>query len=448
MTARTTADRRTRTALVIGGGIAGPVAAMALRKAGIEATVYEATDNEATGSEATGSEPTVHKATVHKAADSPKRSGRSGRSGRSAGMTIAPNGLQALEVIDAAETVRAIGIPVTALALRSWTGRQLAQLAPPAELPTTRFVWRTELHEAIAAETERRGIPLHTGKRLLDATDTGTGVTARFSDGSQARADILIGADGLRSTVRSLIDPTTPKPHYAGVQTFAARVPKTELPSTEGVLHMCYGKQAYIGYQIFDDGSAAWSVNLPHREPMTSAEAQAVGAKEWLKRLREAFTGDRTAAPELLADTAPEDLLITGPTETMPPVRTWSRGRMILIGDAAHATAPTSGQGASLATESAVELARCLRDLPFAEAFTTYESLRHPRVDRILKHTTATATATSAAARTATPKPAGPLSRALRDAVLPVAMKVGGGGGAVWGAWQFEHRIDWDERAG
>ncbi|MEV8315307.1 NAD(P)/FAD-dependent oxidoreductase [Streptomyces sp. NPDC059900] len=421
MTARTTA--RTRTALVIGGGIAGPVAAMALHKAGIEATVYEAYD-----------------ATGNPAGTSTAKSAPGG------GMTIAPNGQQALETIDAAETVRAIGTPVTALGLRSWTGRHLAQLAPPEHLPATRFVWRTELHEALAAEAARRGIPLQRGKRLLDATDTGTGVTARFSDGSLAKADVLIGADGLRSTVRTLIDPSTPKPHYAGMLTFTARVPKTELPSTEGVLYMCYGKRAYFAYRILDDASAVWSVNLPHREPMTSAEAQAVGAGEWLKRLREAFTDDRTPAPDLVAATAPEDLLITGPTETMLPLTTWSRGRMTLIGDAAHATPPTSGQGASLASESAVQLARCLRDLPPGRAFKAYESLRRPRVDRILKHTTATATATSAAARTATPKPAGPFSRALRDALLPVATRVGGTGGAVWGTWQFDHRIDWDER--
>ncbi|MEV2251283.1 NAD(P)/FAD-dependent oxidoreductase [Streptomyces sp. NPDC050147] len=437
MTARPTPDHRThstdrtdriRTALVIGGGIAGPVAAMALHKAGIEATVYEAYDS-----------------TPRSGGSGLGGSGRGG-SGRGEGMTIAPNGQQALEAIDAARTVSAIGTPVTALSLRSWTGRDLAQLAPPADLPTTRFVWRAELHEAIAKEAARRGVVSHRGKRLLDATDTGTGVTARFSDGSLARADVLIGADGLHSTVRKLIDPSTPKPHYAGVLTFTAHVQKTELPSTQGVMYMCFGKRAYFGYQIFDDGTAAWSANLPHREPMTTAEARAVGEGQWLQRLGEAFADDRTAAPDLLADTGPADLLITGPTETMPPVPAWSRGRMILIGDAAHATPATSGQGASLATESAVELARCLRDLPPGKAFKAYESLRRPRVDRILKHTTATTTATSAAARTATPKPAGPLSRVLRDAVLPVATKVGGGGGAVWGAWQFEHRIDWDER--
>lgn len=197
-------------------------------------------------------------------------------------------------------------------------------------------------------------------------------------------------------------------------------------------------------YQIFDDGSAVWSATLPHREPMTTAEARSVGPAAWLNRLTEAFTDDRTAATELLDSTPAPALLITGPTENMPPLSTWSRGRMTLIGDAAHATPPTSGQGASLASESAVQLARCLRDLPPSKAFRAYESLRRPRVSRILKHATSTPTSTSAAARTASPKPAGPLTRALRDAVLPVATKVGAG--SVWGTWQFDHRIDWEER--
>ncbi|MEV0319092.1 NAD(P)/FAD-dependent oxidoreductase [Streptomyces sp. NPDC050658] len=415
MTARTPA--RVRTALVIGGGIAGPVAAMALRKAGIEATVYEA-----------------------------GAAGSAKSAGPSPALTIAPNGQQALSAIDASDVIDDIGTPLASTTLRSWTDRQLAELTPPADLPPTRFVWRTELHEAMAQEAASRSIEIRSGKRLLDATDTGTGVTARFADGSQARADILIGADGLRSTVRRLIDASAPTPHYAGTLTFTGRVEGTELSSTSGVLHQCLGRRAYLTYQIGDDGAAVWSATLPHREPMTTAEAQSVGAAKWLTRLREAFAEDRTAAASLLGSTSPRSLLITGPTESMPPVPTWTRGRMALIGDAAHATPPASGQGASLASESAVQLARCLRDLPHAGAFKAYESLRRPRVTRILKHATTTPTATSAAARTAAARPAGVLGRTLRDAVLPVAMKVGSG--SLWGTWQFAHHIDWDERVG
>lgn len=102
---------------------------------------------------------------------------------------------------------------------------------------------------------------------------------------------------------------------------------------------------------------------------------------------------------------------------------------MVLLGDAAHATSPSSGQGASLAIESAVQLARCLRDLPYAEAFAGYESLRRERCERII----------AAAARTNTDKAAGPVARVLRDALMPLGMKLLGRRFAE----QFEHHIDW-----
>ncbi|WP_369407182.1 FAD-dependent monooxygenase [Microtetraspora malaysiensis] len=93
---------------------------------------------------------------------------------------------------------------------------------------------------------------------------------------------------------------------------------------------------------------------------------------------------DHVGGETLLARTAPEDLMAVGPMEAMPDVPAWHRGRMVLVGDAAHAPSSSSGQGASLAAESAVELARCLRDLPTAEeAFTAYERLRRPRVSVI-----------------------------------------------------------------
>ncbi|GAA1139724.1 2-polyprenyl-6-methoxyphenol hydroxylase-like FAD-dependent oxidoreductase [Kitasatospora gansuensis] len=393
---------KARTALVIGGGIAGPVAAMALRQAGIEAAVHEAYDHTADGV--------------------------------GGGMTIAPNGQNALDAIGAGDLVRAIGIPVSALGLRSWTGKHLARFAPPARLPSLQFVWRADLYRAIYAEAERRSVPIHHGKRLTGTTDTGSGVTAHFADGTQASADILIGADGIRSTVRSLIDPAAPQPNYAGLVCFGARLDRSGLPSTEGVMYMCFGKRAFFGYQVFDDSSAVWFVNLPHRAPMTVAEAQAIGAEEWMRTLRAAFADDRTPALEMIGRTDPGQLLVTGPMENMPRVANWTRGRMALIGDAAHAASSSSGQGASIAAESAVELARCLRDLPYDQAFAAYEQLRRPRVERIIK----------LGVRTNSNKTAGPVGRALRDLVMPAAMKLVN---PEKMAWQFDHRIDWDAKA-
>ncbi|MFI0928090.1 FAD-dependent oxidoreductase [Streptomyces sp. NPDC021012] len=392
----------TRTALVIGGGIAGPVAAMALRQAGIEASVHEAYGSTADGI--------------------------------GGGMTIAPNGQNALDAIGAGDLVRAIGTPVTAMGLRSWTGRDLARFAPPSHLPSPRFVWRADLYRAIHDEAERRSVPVHHGKRLTGTTETGSGITAHFADGTEASADVLIGADGIRSTVRSLIDPAAAQPNYAGLVCFGARMHRSGMPSTDGVMYMCFGKRAFFGYQVFEDSSAVWFVNLPHRAPMTVSEAQAIGADAWMRVLRNAFADDRTPALGMISRTEADDLLITGPMENMPGVAHWTRGRMTLIGDAAHAASSSSGQGASIAAESAVQLARCLRDLPYDQAFAAYERLRRPRVERIIK----------LGARTNSNKTAGPVGRVLRDLVMPVAMKLVN---PEKTAWQFDHHIDWDAPA-
>jgi FAD-dependent urate hydroxylase len=389
----------TRTALVIGGGIAGPVAAMALQEAGIRPTVYEAYPGTADGI--------------------------------GGGLSIAANGLNALALLGADQVVQRIGTPATAMVVQSWTGKRLAEFGTLPGLPSAQFVWRAELHRGLHDEAARRDIPIEHGKRLVGAASGGDAVSALFSDGTEASADVLIGADGIRSTVRSLIDPAAPQPRYAGLLSFGAAVSDAGLPSTGGKMFMIFGKRAFFGYQVSDDSSCIWFVNLPHPQPMTLTDARAVGAEEWLHELRKVFADDRTPALGLLNRTEAADLLVIGPMEDIPTVPTWSKDRMVLIGDAAHATSPSSGQGASLAVESAVQLARCLRDLPHEQAFAAYEQLRRTRVEKIIAQ----------AARTNSDKAAGPLLRMVRDLVMPVAMKRLAKPEKM--AWQFDYHIDW-----
>jgi len=390
----------TRTALVIGGGIAGPLAAMALGQAGIEATVYEA---------------------HHRTAD-----------GVGGGLSIAPNGLSALRVLGADKLVERIGMPMTAMVVQSWTGKRLAEVGSLPDLPASQFVWRADLYRGLHDEADRRGIRTEHGKRLIGAQRTGDGVSASFADGTRAGADVLIGADGIRSTVRSLVDPAAPEPRYAGLLSFGAPVKDTGRPGTGGKMFMVFGKRAFFGYQIREDASGVWFANLPYARPMTLADARGVSPEQWLQVLDAAFADDRTPALDLLRRTEPADVLVVGPMEDIPTVPTWSNGRMVLVGDAAHAASPSSGQGASLAIESAVQLARCLRDLPYPEAFAAYEVLRRARVEKII----------AAAARTNTNKAAGPVTRVLRDLVMPVAMKRLAKPERM--AWQFDYRIAWD----
>ncbi|MEU0162914.1 FAD-dependent monooxygenase [Streptomyces sp. NPDC006261] len=379
---------QTRTALVVGGGIAGSIVAMALRKAGIEATVHEAY--------------------------------RTTADGIGGGLSLAPNGVNALDAIDVGEAVRRVGIPMRGTVLHSGDGNVLGELSFPADLPPSRFIWRGDLYRTLYDEATRRGIRTLHDKRLIGAEETADGVTAHFDDGTRATADILIGTDGIRSTVRTLIDPAAPQPQYAGLLGFAAQLGDTGLAPTQGKLHVHYDTRASFGHLVHADSSGGWFVNLPHPEPMTLDQARAVGNEEWLTVLREAFTGDdRSPAVDMLASTGPADLLITGPLETMPTVPTWSRGRMVLVGDAVHAASPSSGQGASQAVESSVQLARCLRDLPYEEAFSAYEELRRARVERIIENATRT-NASKAGARGGSD-------------LKPANMD-----------WQFTYRIDWD----
>ena len=144
------------------------------------------------------------------------------------------------------------------------------------------------------------------------------------------------------------------------------------------------------------------------------------------------FAGDDTPAVEIVSATPGE--LSGWATYDLPSVPTWRRGPMIIIGDAAHATAPSSGQGASMAIEDAVVLARCLRDLPDTRgAFEAYERLRRRRVERIVAH----------GARTSNSKAAGPVGRVLRDLMMPAILKRVANGGSL--AWMHDYHIDWNE---
>jgi 2-polyprenyl-6-methoxyphenol hydroxylase-like FAD-dependent oxidoreductase len=100
-----------------------------------------------------------------------------------------------------------------------------------------------------------------------------------------------------------------------------------------------------------------------------------------------------------------------GALHIMPPVPQWHRGRMVLVGDAVHAPSNSTGQGASLAMESAIQLARCLRDLPdVSSAFSVYERLRRPRVEKIAAR----------GARISHAKAPGPIAQRMMRLMLPV----------------------------
>jgi 2-polyprenyl-6-methoxyphenol hydroxylase-like FAD-dependent oxidoreductase len=389
------------TALVIGGGIAGPVAAIALRKAGIAASVYEAY---------------------------PRPS-----EGIGGALALEPNGLAALGVIGAAEAVRSVATPITRSVL-ALGGKRLGDIPSLTGLPPRQVIERGDLHRILNERARAAGVRFEHGKRLLGVHESGNGITARFEDGTTASADILIGADGLRSTVRTLIDPAAPRASFTGLLGFGATV-DAGLDLNPGTMTFAFGRRAYYLYWPTSDGRTAWGANLPASKPLTLREARALRAESWLDALRGAYADDDPGA-ELARSTTPEDLQVVGALHIMPPVPRWHRGRMVLVGDAVHAPSNSTGQGASLAIESAVELARCVRDLPDAEsAFETYETLRRSRVERIAKR----------GAKINHSKAPGRVARMFMPLALPLMFKLMDVEKTM-GAEQ-RYAIDWEARA-
>jgi 2-polyprenyl-6-methoxyphenol hydroxylase-like FAD-dependent oxidoreductase len=393
--------KRVREALIIGGGIAGPAAALALRRAGIDSVVYEARPESIDDAGAL--------------------------------LAIAPNGLAALRILGADGALQALGQPIRTMLIADGRGNRIGEFAGLAGLPPSLAVSRSKLAGALRGQAIAEGIRFECGKRLVAADETRAGVIARFADGSTATGDILVGADGIHSVVRSLIDPRAPQPLRVPLLNFGA-VAHVGVRARTDAMHFVFGDGGFFGYWLQADGRTAWFSNLPSVTLMTSAEARAVPADQWLQRLRDAYSHDEPA-PTLLQHTTADQLMVLGSMEIMPSLPHWHRGRMVLVGDSAHAPSSSSGQGASLAIESAVELARCLRDIPDATgAFVAYERLRRSRVERVAAR----------AAKTNDGKILGPIARTLMRLLMPIAMRTFLNPERTLGTEQ-RYLIDWSE---
>ncbi|MFI1199970.1 FAD-dependent oxidoreductase [Streptomyces sp. NPDC020883] len=335
--------------LVIGGGIAGTATALALHKAGLDVAVYEA-----------------HPDTAEDIG---------------AFLTLASNGMRALAQLDASDAVTAIGFPLPWMRVLDDQGGEVARV-PLGEADDARLRYRCirrgELNAALQSEAIRRGIRMTHGSRLLSVVDGPDRVTARFADGSVATGDLLIGADGLNSTVRRSIAPGA-EPVYAGQSVFYGYTRSAPVAEDTGLITMVRGSSAAFGYAVSPDRETYWFARVAGRA-ITAAELADPAPAAWRERLVAALRKDATPAADIVAAST-DGIMATNATE-LPPGTPWRSGRMLLIGDAAHAASPATGQGASMALEDAVILAKSLRDTPDPEsALALYESCRRPRVE-------------------------------------------------------------------
>jgi hypothetical protein len=150
---------------------------------------------------------------------------------------------------------------------------------------------------------------------------------------------------------------------------------------TPDTQHFVFGRRSFFGYLVRADGEIYWFANVTRPEP---ARGRAT-SEDWLELLRELHADDPPPIPQIVAGNVGE--LRGYPIYDLAHVPRWGRGRAVAAGDAVHGTSPSIGQGASLAFEDAIVLAKCLRDLPDSgQAFATYQRLRQPPAERLVAY--------------------------------------------------------------
>jgi len=390
-------------ALVVGGGIAGPATALALQQVGVDVTVLEAW---------------------------PRADGEAG-----SWLTLAPNGLHALGLLGARHLASDLGMPSERNVMVGATGRVLGTLSlgvPLDDGTVAVTLKRSRLALALLDEARRRGIDVRQGSRVVQVETGPDTVRAALEDGSTVDADLLVGADGVHSTVRRAIDPHAAQARYVGLTNFGGVTEGSPLAVTLPARqwHFVFGSKAFFGAHPTPEGDVVWFVNLP-RPVITAKERARKGPEDWRTELADLFALDAGPAAELIRTGRLE--LWADNTHDLPRVAHWHRGRAVIVGDAAHAPSPSSGQGASMALEDAVVLATSVRDATTVEeALTAYEASRRVRVERIV----------AAGARSSSSKIPGRAGRAVRDTMMRIVFRH-----LVTdrsSAWVTGHRVRWE----
>jgi 2-polyprenyl-6-methoxyphenol hydroxylase-like FAD-dependent oxidoreductase len=337
----------TRDVVIVGGGIGGLTAAVALRQRGFAPRLYEAA-------------PELREV--------------------GAGIGVPPNAMQVLARLGLADSVAAEGRRTRFAELHDAKAGLLRRApmsfaAGGVEHPTV-AIHRGRLQRVLAAAPPPDSI--HTGMQCAAVEQSGERVTLRFADGTSTEADVAIGADGLRSTVRRSIFGDV-RLRYSG-QTSYRGVTEFELPAEfDGVGWEVWSAGARIGFSPIGHGEVYWYATVDAPEGGSDARGT-------LRAKLDALAAPFPAPiPALVAATDESRITRTDLTD-LAPLASWHRGRVVLLGDAAHATTPNLGQGGAQAIEDAWVLADQLAKHAAPEpAFAAYERIRMPKAQLVVR---------------------------------------------------------------
>jgi salicylate hydroxylase len=302
-----------------------------------------------------------------------------------AGIQVSANAMHVLRHLGLEEAITAVGVRPEAYVFRLHdTGEVIQRFSLSQEelhgAPYTQL-HRADLHDLLAARArELDPNVVRLNHKVTGFTESADGVELRFADGSSARGDLLIGADGLKSVVRAQMFGAAPAT-YTGDAAWRAVVPTERLPKTllEQVMSVFMGPDGHVVCYYLRDGTLLNFVGI--------VETDEVSEESWTvklpwEELKAQYRGWHPALQTVI-DAADKDQCYRWSLFNRPPIREWSTRRVTLLGDAAHPTLPYLAQGAAMSIEDGAVLTRALgmRD-SIADALQLYQ---RNRVDRTAK---------------------------------------------------------------
>jgi 2-polyprenyl-6-methoxyphenol hydroxylase-like FAD-dependent oxidoreductase len=333
-----------RRVLVVGGGVGGLSTAIALRRLGIEVDVVEVNPNwDVYG----------------------------------VGIIQPGNALRALGMLGVVGECIAAGYPMEGVRSHDRDGNVLTDIdfEPPPGVtgPMMNGLPRPELHRILSERTLASGADVRTGVTIADLTQSADGVDVTFTDDTTGTYDLVVGADGINSLVRRLVFGAEPKPEYTGQLCWRYNLPRYPGLERLWMFNGSFGRSGFVPL-----GEDLMYVLLIEKPPEGSPLRPPEDELADLMRERLAEYGGPIA--EVRDQITDPSKVVVRPVEAILVPPPWHRGRVLLIGDAAHATSPHVGQGAAQAIEDAVVLAEELAaDQPLDAALERFMDRRFER---------------------------------------------------------------------
>lgn len=329
---------------IIGAGIGGLTLAIALQQKGVEVEIFEAT-------------PEFKKV--------------------GAGIALAINAMQVYQRLGLAQELEASGncldtMAITDAALNILAKNGMAYFKSHYSLNNV-AIHRATLHRILLAQLPK--VPLHLNKKLKTLKEHKEGVDLEFWDGTTHRADLVIGADGIHSGVRQAIFPKIQE-RMAKQVCWRGVVSHDLGDEKRNLMREAWGGDRRFGIVPIEDKQIYWFACISYQN----------NADEFTNTdIAPLFSKFAPLVQELIKKT-PKDKIITAELSDLEILKTWHKGRVCLVGDAAHATTPNMGQGANQAIESAWVLADCLtRQKDYTNAFDAYQKIRQNKASQIIK---------------------------------------------------------------